>query len=389
MKNKFKYSLLLGATLLLAGLLSSCINDKCLIDNPDNRGAAAFIRIIDSNDKYETRSAHSPSIGNVPVKFHDGWLFLVNDAGIIRQRFEIIDNALVALNTTDREICRTALRDTGVTIPAVPRDVRHVYIVGNYGGTVAFPDVGGNIANVLNRQLGITSQHDVENVNLFGTRELQQRQTGTLYYNGYRIWETHNSGTPAPVVLAPTVARFEIGGIRGAYDIYTFNVAGIFINNFHRTARIDGDAITPTAVIDNFDTSILANFTNTAAGYAFDTNNAVRRWLPAALPGTHGSVVSPPSGNVWGFQVFAASGTMPSIVVRLENVRLRGSTGTNRGDRLVVVNNVAELFDPFPSPPPPNELRPPSMVVTHIEPGRVYRIGLIEFGSAELVPAIP
>ena len=383
MKKTIQYSTLI----LLIGLLNACHSGYCYWGDTDPRGNtetdAVFVRLVDS--EFATRNTNGSS-EHIPdgtfLAFNDGYLFLVTEAGIIRQRYTISPTSLVDVDVTNRIICRNAL-GVGVTIPVVSGDVRRVVIVGNYDSSAtAMPGVGANISAVGNRGLDIISQYNALNVNLFGEENVVMRTTGVLYYEYptgsgifYRIWETTE-----PLFLEPTVARFEINSIRGAGDIASFDIEGIFIDNFYRNARVNGEITSATRTTSGIATTF------TEAGYAFDADNGLHTWYG----GSRGSatvnslIVTPndprPIPNldrawVWSYQVFARSHDhtrnvrQPHIVVRLSNITL--TDGTQISDhRFVTVGSFTDIDN--------------STTLQHIFASHIYRLEMIEFDSRAL-----
>ena len=386
MRKTTPYSIQL-IVILLIGLLSSCVSENCAFDNPDQRGStettAVFIRLVGSEFATRSSSEHIPD--GTFLEFNDGYLFLATELGTIRQRYRIIPTSgTVDVDVLNQTIYRGALNN-GVTIPVVPGDVRRVIIVGNYGGTTMYTT--GNVPAVRRRGLNINSQYNALHVNLLGEESLALRTTGILYYEhnnvSYRIWDTSE-----PVFLEPTVARFEINSIRGAGDIASFAIEGIFIDNFYRHARIDGTITNADGTTTNVSRTTGGQnrdaFTQ-AAYAAFDANFGLHTWYGGTRGGSNTTSlivrpddqrVNPDHPLVWSYQVFAQSHnhirnvSHPNIVVRLSNIVLTDGTPIN-GDRFVTVGSFTHID---------NNNAP----LQHIRARHIYRLEMIEFDSRAL-----
>ena len=425
MKKLFTTSILASAILLM-GLLSGCMSENCIIDNPNPGNQtdmrAVTIHIIDdAEDAYNTRgtSPHIPD--NMPVSFQTGRLFLVSQAGLIRRTHDIVPSGADVTNIgTDRIVTDAqgrinradlnrrspAANGTGVTIPTVPGDVRRVVIVGNYANINNLPGVGAHIDEVFARELDIISQWDALNVNLIGDRLLTNagRQITFPAINGneYQVW---HAIYPNPVHLNPTVARFEVRGIRGGGDIQSFEVAGIFMDGFWSEARVGGDIITATPIINGG--ADPTHFLGNAGIFSTDFGRGVHDWFDPVISGSIGTSLTvrpaqiPQGANnpgnhhtVWSYQVFAegyytpgvggatppnapaATTLAPRIVVRLNNVVL--ADNTSLGTQFITVGRFNDVTSVAPGTTPPE--------LTHIRPSRIYRLDYIEFDARRLSP---
>ena len=268
-----------------------------------------------------TRLASRPMAGE-EVEFTSGDLYFTTADGVILQHFEIVASGAPALGpnrtVTGSEINRGDIvgHSIGVRFPEVPGDAAAVVVVGNTG----LGDVSGNInsAGVID----ILSQHNKENVNLFGRSPLSPPVSGL---------STGNS-----VLLTPTVARIEIGSIRAMGQIRSFRVEGIFIDNVYRHARANG-TVFPGSLVSSGSNWTMFNDNSTAI-YATSTRGILFDWFVTGggVPGslTTSMTVTPrtytpalPANFVWGYQVFASDTTLPRIVIRLRSVEVIDENG--------------------------------------------------------------
>ena len=395
---------------------ASCVSENCLLPEPTPAdGAERAVSLRLAQPTATTRGVSRPICDGEPVQFNQGTLYLVNLTGAIVRHFTILDRdaplpaPLTVVNgiTTGGSIRIDQLED-GKDIGLVPGNVTRVVLVGN--SQVALP-ASGNISSVISGTSGlvrnttnntIATQHDAffnPGVNMFADATLVRRRTDdgtptgtpTVYpaglpvydAEGYAVWGTD-------MILAPTVARFEIAQMTGMGNIESFQVAGIFIDRYHRQATRDG-SFYPNA------TASLVNHGEESARFAVNTtnhtNNRYIAMAPAVGARTSGAlftIYNPalasdarnndgvrarpiethtwPTGEtclvgccaagstvnqVWSFQMFAQdfvrpitsstpapSTTPPIIVVRLNNVYIRtgfGETPRNIGTQYLTI----------------------------------------------------
>ena len=306
------------------------------------------------------------------VMFNSGYLLMTNGGGTIVRQFDIRSGAGLSNPDAGYLYLDELESDKGVLLTAVPSTVRRIVIVGNTVLTPA-PAVGSNIAAVRAQSINVASQHDSNNVNLWG--EADDTETDRSRHS---FW--HFTGTTAPhrlyevrVALFPTVARMELHRIEACPDsqIAAFKVEAIFIDRHYLDAHVSG-AI-PGANVEGHSNFISRGqnadlFRAGERGYDDDTHlryptggalfdligiNATGAGTDAAplavtIPG-HGA----PTRNRWAYRLFAmqrtvdASGVvtsrgtrMPAIVIRLSEVRLRGATEAMTGYRYLTIRGL-------------------------------------------------
>ena len=341
-----KKSFLIG-TILLMTLLSGCLSDNGLY-NPDDEQNNNYeleeitlsLRLLQSP---EMRSVSRPICDRELLVFNTGDLFLVTATGTIVRHYAIVeaDNAITTLTDTNRAariIHRNLLGDGrgsgGVTLTALPPNVAEVVIIGNTLGN----SIVGNVNTVGARILDIVSQHNAWNVNLFGRAPIVALGTPTPTY-------THEAIFTGSDKLYPTVARIEIGSIVGTEGcIASFRVEGIFIDNYFRNARINGELMgTPISKGSN-----PTAFMRGSAAYPVGLEGTIFDWNSNGLGVTNGLTVTPGGtttfpctsllcpetehtrDNVWSYQLFAQQNTAsPRIIIRLRDIELVNSDGSN------------------------------------------------------------
>jgi uncharacterized protein (TIGR02145 family) len=377
----------LTAALFLLGSLIGCTAEGQLVpcgggsDNGEEK--IISLRIVEAPISSRGISASIPD--KTPVQFNTGDLYLITAEGTIIQHYRIETFSSAdqtahpsGVDPVNRRIHRDALKTNsgtgtateGVRLPAVPRSVSKVVIVGNTSGNATT----GNIKAVGERLINVINQHNATTpgVNLWGEENLTN--TSAASTSGRPIYE-------ATVTLKPTVARFEIANIRSTGAVTNFTVAGIFIDKYYRQAQTDG-------VIPDDNPDFASNGTDISAfqggpngAYSTDTHNAVHdwsTWVATASGNPSVFTAAPATGTgVWSYQLFAeqsVTGTqMPNIVIRLSSVTVGGTVITE--PRFITINQ----FFTRPSVGDTEEIK-------NMHAGNIYRIpaGAFLFSEKDL-----
>ena len=335
MKKLFNYASVLWASIIILGL-GSCLSDNDFnpIDLYIGEGISISLRMNES--VFETRNVGGGFASGFPAAFNTGHLYLVTPDGVIMEHFIIVNDGTGTLNanrevTNDRINRNELSHPQGVTIANLPPNLRggRAVIVGN----TSIANNAININNIKATEIEIRGQHNIGNANLFGYETLTRR-IGEYAANGNRIYETH-------VLLSPTIARLQISNIVGMGNIESFEVEGVFIDNYYRYAQIDGTPV--TASLRN---NIAAGraFGRDTSGYPFAFHTITFDWYRdhIASPLVWGSTTAPIiinnnnfgnfpmvrpartglSGDLfWEYNLFAGvETTAPRIVFRLRNI---------------------------------------------------------------------
>ena len=430
MKKIFSKSILTAIALAL--FLSSCISESILPDTPDIEGYKTVLLHITQADsdsatrllsEAETRGISRPVCNGELLGFGTGDLYFVNAAGIVVRHFRIvnepedlprgiIDRRLLTFSNTTISTAQLP------SLTNIPGNATRAYIIGNTPNN----ERQGNINDIINRQLNITTQYNAfvpagnpagYGVNLFGR--------GTF--------APHGSSTPANPVftvtlpLAPTVARFEIGRIEGTGSIADFTVEGIFIDGHYRRASISGiinhhgvDAPNPNRMdrgtnSDLFQDgepyfSFISGSNNSGALFDLNIDRTALAWqggrswrgrragtgVPAAppasllrvTPGTTSSwtgcttvgctIVHSGEYDVWSYHVFAHRNedtAPPRIIIRLSHIHLINGTEITDSNHPYRYVTVREFYHN-------------GVLVNGIRAGQVYRIATVWFDESDL-----
>ena len=347
MKNVFTNSILTGAILLM-GFLTGCLSEG-IINEKENHNEQRGVFI--SFDQAFTRKVDDPILNGTKVAFNTGDLYFVSDIGVILNHYTVVSRASgINTNLSENIINRSDL-DNVFFIPEAKGSLQEIVIVGNTGEqpSINLP-TNGMINTVGNQMIDVLSQYDVHNVNVFGRGKLTL--TGTTTEVGFPIYH-------CLVLLAPTVARFEIVDIIGIGEVASFKVEGIFIDKYYRQAHINGEIPTTS---DNLisNGSDAQKFTAGSSAYPATHTPALYDWypngglasttmtnnvgtFPMASPCEQSKNMNSKINKVWSYQVFAkhydtklASTPFPGIVIRLNDIVMKDGTKID-GARFITI----------------------------------------------------
>ena len=262
MKKTVNYSILTTLALLLT--LGSCVSENMYIPMPDD-GAERTVSLRLATAEATTRGVNRPVCDGEPVRFTRGMLYLVTSTGVIDRHFQVTPIGGTATDiTTGGNTINMACLNTGVPIEGVPGNVNRVVMVGNSNGWLTLPTVG-NINSVISRTVRAESQMNewpFHGVSMFANEPLVYNSTNS-------VWE-------ADMVLAPIVARFELGQMTGMGQIESFSLEGIFIDRHFGQATLDGNFYPSGA------TPVIRGSANSATNFA---RNALHYGAPAVFTG--------------------------------------------------------------------------------------------------------
>jgi hypothetical protein len=310
-------------TTLLIVMLASCTSQE--EDNNLEATDVGAVRIaITQDEDPETRGGAgiSDKVGTKTLNIaKGGHLFFVNASGNITKYVQILptggdNNTTVGLTTLTEA--------TGATITNVPSPSKKVHIFLNLPASIntGLGAVGAPFSAIQSKivtavHLGDPAKFGVDSIPVSGTGDLTG--AGTL---------------TATVNLTAMASRIEIVKIStkansAGVTIKSFNLLGIFINNYYPTATLGGTLGT------------IQNAGSTTANY--DATNTVFFWRDATvgitqgkyLYTTHanaGTAIVTSSGSpanvvagsekVWGYNVFpnTVDNAVPHIILTLTNV---------------------------------------------------------------------
>jgi hypothetical protein len=275
----------------------------------------------------------------------NGYLYLTDANGSILLSKKIDKNAAYSEGNI---ISLEQLQTVGAIINDTPENAIYCYVALNLPVT-DFDDSkmflsSGNISSVEQMAVGTNSLYDenggINNVPLWGKSSLVQSSNP-------------NYGAEATVNMRMIASRIEISRIGTVqshdildengrpYEISSFRIAGIFINNFFSKSQITG-LVTPNSKVFNTDKSVFIG-TEDAPNTPYSRYTELFSYSssPSGLP--HNSSDAPnvltpalPGQSAWAYNIFpndtsgmSTKDNIPHIIIRFSQITYRpvGSTG--------------------------------------------------------------
>ena len=221
---------------------------------------------------------------------------------------------------TDTQITAIQTSGTGVKFTNLDPSVVYVYVVANVPSTTlpatapgtTLDAVNGTVMNIYDQQ-----KPNAESVVLANTDKTvipTVPSPGGNASNG-------NAQFTATVVLTPIVSRIQIASITNDGTLTSFNLAGIYIDNFYKNMSIGGALTNPIKALAG--ESAKFNLSVEGAATPYITNGQLfDEVISSATP-----LELAPSGKVYGYQFFPTKGTpvtdiskVPYIILKLTNV---------------------------------------------------------------------
>lgn len=336
MKTKFKYLIFLAVSLFL-GFTSCSNNDVADEENNSNETKSLFLKI--SNGDITTYGTGPTVVDNTDVDFSDGIIYFVNSDGMILKHYTLTVNA-----SSDTNINFSDIQD-GTTIENLPGSVSNVHVVGNYAGSPSLA-TSGNISSITNKILTVASQHDIENVNLYGTNTIVP--VGLIEPNKYTC----------TINLSPTVARIELTDITASGVITSFKVDGIFIDNYYSQATIN--SILDIANLQDNGTTP-ADFVGGSTAYPTSLTPAIYDYYTSPIESAS-NIVALDDDDVWRYSLFATTtgSEIPRIIIRLSEIETTPESNiTISGTRFITIRG----------------FKSGSTSLSGIKSGEIYNIG--------------
>lgn len=313
MKKNIKFLALALAGLLLG--FSSCNNDDAV--NGEDTGKPQNIRMKLTLNGSATKSETGAVASSTTAIFTDGILYFISSTGDIVRKY-IIDPDAIETNLDAGTIRLGDLTGDGYTFSGLPGTITNAVVVGNVPSTVT-PPASGNIDQLsVATLLTIASQKDdadaVDKVSLYGLG-------GGI--NGGDDPDAGSDNDYIVVNVAPVAARIELTDITGGTGIKSFKVAGIYLDDFYKTASLDITAVgelkgRSDAATDYWTSGAVA----TTAGYpSTDAGATYDDYTSSPIDAVAGKAA--PSAGVWAYNFFAPdpySAGNPRIIIRLTEV---------------------------------------------------------------------
>jgi hypothetical protein len=250
----------------------------------------------------------------------------------------------------------------GATIEGVPGHSMAAYVIGNRPSDVNItPAVGMNLNTLKEIAVNFSTQSNIENVTLFGGDTIKNENPGP--------------GLVAKFDLAPVVARIEIEKISSTAtsDIASFNVEGIFINNYYESIMLKG-----FTSVDATKNGNKTDFVGGSAAYptGIGTLYDYRTTEGESLGTASGSNAYVPTSGVWAYNLLAPTSTTsskvltaPHIVIPISNIETKSGMKYDDIWYLTVAGLVCN-----------------GEKIDHLEPGKIYSISDISFSHTNIQP---
>lgn len=337
---------LLFLTATLAMGLTSCSNEENI--TPDNDGTqSVFFKVGAGNRPTTYADEESQSTKTTPIDAtKNADLYFMDGSGTVTDHFAIKADA-----SAGADDIKVSEIKAGYTFSGVSGNATQVYVVVNEPAADFTLPTGGNLSAIEAVAMKITDFTDINAVTMKGSGLIQAGNPAT-----------------AAVTVAPVVARFEIAKVE--YDathassadnqVAKFDLAGIFINNHHKTMGMDFQPIAGQLQASNNAADYTAANYPAPVGELFADKTNATSYTPA---------------KTWAYQFFPTDAAntandQPMLVIQLDNV-----TATNApadwGTQFVSVN---KFKDDAGNP------------ITKFEPNNIYKITTIKFANRNLNP---
>jgi hypothetical protein len=286
MKKCFLNVTTVMCTLLAMASFAGCSNDDNILPaGGDGDMKTVELKLSLSGLESGTRAASSHVSGALKL-----------DTKTLNVIFYDANGLITAASTFTWATDGTMQEPTNFTVPS---SSTHVAVMANTTPAASYSAAVGDwfydTTNSWARQtLSYTTQKDDDgDINIYGSAELGNRNSDVM---------------TAAVTIAPTVARFEITDISLGTGLTSFKVVGVFMDQFYKSAAIDGKNRTDRKL----SSSTAANYADNAVGYYPTADKTVTydygSWEVAAdktHPNAENTVTTGTGGKVWGYYAFA------------------------------------------------------------------------------------
>jgi hypothetical protein len=327
MMKIFRNVFLMTAALVLG--FTSCNNDDVPeTGNGSELQALSFRITAGANPRAEGNAV----LPNTVAQFNSGRLYLVTSlTGTVVRSYTIGNNGTPVGATYDIQLSEATATGAngGAIIWNVPNNANAAIFVANTASNVP---VGASASVIRAQELDVLSQSTITNVNLYGESDFRPATADENNFHQGRPEYDGNDLKAVSIDLKPTVARIEMFDIVGNDWIHSFNVEGIFMDEYYQTGVVGGNAF--TNLRDRGQGAIANNplFTGTADWVVADDKKALHDWYASLLESsvwtsTVRSKVTPDK-EVWGYNLFARRNVGPTPApmdpaVRVPHIAIR------------------------------------------------------------------
>ena len=275
---------------------------------------------------------------------------------------------------TDTQISDIQNSEKVVTFTNLDPSVVSVYVVANVPSTTlpatapgtTLDAVNGTVMNIYDQQ-----KPNAESVVLANTDKTVIPTVSSPGGNA----SNGNAQFTATVVLTPIVSRIQIASITNDGTLTSFNLAGIYIDNFYKNMSIGGALTNPIKALAG--ESAKFNLSVEGAATPYITNGQLfDEVISSATP-----LELAPSGKVYGYQFFptnAGLSTVPYIILKLTNV-VKSETATRDISDSETYYVAVKAYKTDVTPPTA------STTITEFLAGKIYTIANIPVSEKNLV----
>ncbi|GAE84232.1 hypothetical protein [Bacteroides reticulotermitis] len=263
-----------------------------------------------------TRTISDPVSDAASIEFTSGKIVFLTGAGRVTKIL-----TLGTISDPASDLYTVAEVAAGITLENLDDKTVKVAVVGHTALVIAVGDFWANITS----ELHALSQKSTSDVNLYGEGGLTKKTGGPSATTGNDIYE-------AEIVVAPTVARFEITDVKAKDNLISFDIDAVFVDNFYQKGDIVGaknllnDLKSPTSNPSDYTTDGTGAYATSWGGALYDADKVN---VDASA-----GVVAPAVGKAWGYYTFAApyvknfdlgttSGSeVPRLILRINGVTI-------------------------------------------------------------------
>ena len=339
---------------LVALLCVSCSNDPEIPEKNDN-GIDVTLSITTNP---LTKAVDNSQVGvSAPIDPAKEFIVYFMDAN---------GNTVTAYKLTDPQITAITTAGTGVKFTNLDPSVKSVYVVANVpSSTLPATDFGTNLTAINAKVQSIYDQQtiDAKSVVLANTGKTATSTNAVAAPND--VASNGNAQYKATIVLTPIVSRIQIKEVSVDPTITSFNLAGIYIDNFYQNMSIGGDLTSiskaPVGGVTKFNLSSDGSTPYKTNGQLFDELISPATTLPLVT-----------NGEVFGYQIFPVAvglSKVPYIILKLTNVVGTTRTFASGTTYYVAVKAYKDGSNPF----------------TTFEAGKIYTINSIPVAENNIV----
>jgi len=313
-------------------------------------------RVTLSLSKATTHADGELALPGASVGINDGYICFVSASDAITDVYTISSAV-----TGGKNIQNSDLGSTSVILDNVPGASIKVYMVANTGtiANLPAPVVGGSMTAYMTRNMDVRDQGLYTSVTTVGNADLEE------------------SGTPdlktADIELYTDVAHIQIKNIKFEGDV-SGKVAGIFINGYYPTMKLNGEgnSLTSSNIANDYDEENGSDiFPVALKTFVYDDIEGKVFEANATTPAS----VSPVTNDgVWGYNLFKSA--TPQIIIKLTDVVALGQNLLE--DQFVTINGFRNSLTSAP--------------ITTLAGGMIYTINtdylVIKYENMSIIPGV-